>query len=71
VRSRRARAAADDALLDAHGRGIVLLELEGPVFFGSAESLAERIDAAVASSVRTCCWISGASTTWTAPALAS
>jgi len=52
VRSRRARAAADDALLDAHGRGIVLLELEGPVFFGSAESLAERIDAAVASSVR-------------------
>jgi len=52
VRSRRARAAADDALLDAHGRGIVLLELEGPVFFGSAESLAERIDAAVASGVR-------------------
>jgi len=52
VRSRRARAAADAALLDAHGRGIVLLELEGPVFFGSAESLAERIDAAVASGVR-------------------
>ena len=27
-----------------HGRRIVLLQLEGPVFFGSAESLAERID---------------------------
>src|SRR5258705_53779 len=42
VRSRRARAAADDALLDAHGRGIVLLELEGPGFFGSAGSRASR-----------------------------
>ena len=52
VRSRRARSAAESALLDAHGRGIVLLELEGPVFFGSAESLAERVDAALASGVR-------------------
>src|SRR6266545_1249148 len=52
VRSRRARDAAESALLDAHGRGIVLLELEGPVFFGSAESLAERVDAALASGVR-------------------
>ena len=52
VRSRRTRDAAESALLDAHGRGIVLLELEGPVFFGSAESLAERIDAALASGAR-------------------
>jgi len=52
TRSRRARAAAESALLAAHGRGILLLELEGPVFFGSAESLAERIDAALASGVR-------------------
>lgn len=52
VRSRRARDAAESALLDAHGRGIVLLELDGPVFFGSAESLAERVDAALASGVR-------------------
>jgi anti-anti-sigma factor len=52
VRSRRARAAAESALLDAHGCRIVLLELEGPVFFGSAESLAERVDAALTSGVR-------------------
>jgi len=52
VHSRRARAAAESALLDAHGRSIVLIELEGPVFFGSAESLAERVDAGVASGVR-------------------
>jgi anti-anti-sigma factor len=52
MRSRRARGAAESALLNAHGRGIVLLELEGPVFFGSAESLAERVDAALASGVR-------------------
>ena len=48
VRSRRARDAADSALLAAHGRRILLLELDGPIFFGSAESLAERIDAAPA-----------------------
>ena len=52
VRSRRTRDAAESALLTEHGRGIVLLELEGPVFFGSAESLAERIDAALASGAR-------------------
>jgi len=52
VRSRRVRDAAESDLLAAHGRGILLLELEGPVFFGSAESLAERIDAALASGVR-------------------
>jgi anti-anti-sigma factor len=52
TRSRRARDPAESALLDAHGRRIVLLELEGPVFFGSAESLAERVDAALASGVR-------------------
>ena len=46
VRSRRARDAAESELLGQHGRGIVLLELEGPVFFGSAESLSERIEAA-------------------------
>jgi len=52
MRSRRARGAAESALLDAHGRGIVLLKLDGPVFFGSAESLSERVDAALASGVR-------------------
>lgn len=52
MHSRRARDAAESALLAANGRRILLLELEGPVFFGSAESLAERIDAALASGVR-------------------
>jgi len=52
VRSRRARDAAESALLAEHGRAILLLELEGPVFFGSAESLVERIDSALAAGVR-------------------
>ena len=52
LRSRRARDAAESALLAAHGGSILLLELEGPVFFGSAESLAERVDAALRRGVR-------------------
>jgi MFS superfamily sulfate permease-like transporter len=52
MRSRRARDAADSDLLARHGRGIVLLDLEGPVFFGSAESLSERIDAAPGQGAR-------------------
>jgi SulP family sulfate permease len=48
VRSRRARDAAESELLVRHGRRIVLLQLEGPVFFGSAESLADRIDSVLA-----------------------
>jgi MFS superfamily sulfate permease-like transporter len=52
ARSRRARDAADSTLLAKHGRGILLLELEGPVFFGSAESLSERIDAVLAQGAR-------------------
>jgi anti-anti-sigma factor len=39
-------------VLAEHGRRIRVLELEGPVFFGSAESLGERIEAAVAAGAR-------------------
>lgn len=52
VRSRRTRDAAQMRVLAEHGRRIRVLELEGPVFFGSAESLGERIEAAVASGAR-------------------
>jgi CRP-like cAMP-binding protein/anti-anti-sigma regulatory factor len=50
--SRRARDAAESRLLAEHGRRILLLELEGPVFFGSADSLGDRIEAAIADGAR-------------------
>jgi CRP-like cAMP-binding protein/anti-anti-sigma regulatory factor len=40
------------AALAEHGTGIRVLELEGPLFFGSAEMLTERIDAAVRGGAR-------------------
>ena len=52
VHSRRARDAADEALLAARGREILALELEGPLFFASAELLHNRIDAAISGGVR-------------------
>ena len=52
VQSRRARVATDAALLAAHGRSILALELEGPLFFASAEMLHNRVDAAIAEGVR-------------------
>lgn len=52
VRSRRTRDAAQMRVLAEHGRRIRVLELEGPVFFGSAESLGERIEAAVDAGAR-------------------
>jgi anti-anti-sigma factor len=52
VHSRRARDAADEALLAARGREILALELEGPLFFASAELLHNRIDSAISSGVR-------------------
>jgi SulP family sulfate permease len=50
--SRRARDAASVALLQQEGRRIVAIELEGPMFFASAELLHNRVDAALASDVR-------------------
>lgn len=50
--SRRTRDAAQRGVLATHGRRILVLELEGPVFFGTAEALGDRIDAALAEGIR-------------------
>lgn len=52
LQSRRARETGDAAILAAEGRTILAIELEGPLFFASAEMLHNRIDAAVAEGVR-------------------
>lgn len=52
VQSRRARGAAQAGLLNANGRRILAIELEGPMFFASAELLQNRIDLAVAEGAR-------------------
>ena len=52
LQSRRARESGDAGLLAAHGRSILALELEGPLFFASAEALHNRIDAAMSAQVR-------------------
>jgi SulP family sulfate permease len=52
VQSRRTREAGDEALLAGGGRGILAIELEGPLFFASAETLHNRVDAAIAQGVR-------------------
>jgi SulP family sulfate permease len=53
VQSRRARGAAQAERLNAEGRCILAVELEGPMFFASAELLQNQIDAAVAAGART------------------
>lgn len=52
VQSRRTRETVEAALLAAHGRRILAVELEGPLFFASAEQLQNRVDRAVAEGVR-------------------
>jgi len=44
VRSRRSRSGAQMELLQASGSRIVVIELEGVIFFGTADDLIERID---------------------------
>jgi SulP family sulfate permease len=44
LRSRRSRSASQTALLNQHGRRIVAIELEGVIFFGTADDLLETID---------------------------
>ncbi len=46
VRSRKARDPRLMEILAAHGRQIVVFELDGPLFFGTAENLASRVEAA-------------------------
>jgi anti-anti-sigma factor len=52
VRSRRTRDPRQMERLQAHGRAILVLELEGPIFFGTAEQLAERVEDALGDGVR-------------------
>jgi MFS superfamily sulfate permease-like transporter len=52
VHSRRSRNASDEALLASRGRELLALELEGPLFFASAELLHNRIDTAISMGVR-------------------
>jgi anti-anti-sigma regulatory factor len=44
IRSRRSRDAAEMATLRAHGASILVVELQGALFFGSAERLAQIVD---------------------------
>ena len=50
--SRRTRDAGDTGLLRQHGQRILMIELEGPMFFASAEQLHNRVDAAIAGKAR-------------------
>ena len=52
VRSRRLRTASDNAILATCARDILVIELEGPLFFGSAEDLAARVEAAAGAGAR-------------------
>lgn len=52
VRSRRARAPQLMELLAERGRQIIVFELEGPIFFGTAEGLAGRAEAAAQAGAR-------------------
>lgn len=52
IRSRRSRTTKEADLLRDHGRSIMAVELEGPVFFASAEQLDNRIDRAIQEQVK-------------------
>jgi len=53
IRSRKARGRQQTALLEKLGAEIVVLELQGVLFFGSAETLSEEIERIAASGTRT------------------
>jgi MFS superfamily sulfate permease-like transporter len=44
IRSNTQRAERESALLEAHGERIRILELEGPLFFGTADKIAVRVE---------------------------
>ena len=48
VHSRKARTPAQAAVLEREGTSILVMELQGPLFFGSAETLSNEIDKAAA-----------------------
>lgn len=49
IRSRKSRGAPEMALLEAKGASILVVELQGALFFGSAEQLARFIDTEVSN----------------------
>ena len=51
IHSRRTRDPRLMEILHTHGRKILVFELEGPIFFGTAEELANRVEAAVRDGV--------------------
>jgi MFS superfamily sulfate permease-like transporter len=53
VHSRKTRTLAEFALLEKHGVDILVLELQGVLFFGSAEMLSDHVDRAPAAATRT------------------
>ena len=52
IQSRRSRTTQEAELLREHGRCIMAIELEGPVFFASAEQLDNHIDRAIQAQVK-------------------
>ena len=52
IQSRRSRTAQEAGLLREHGRRIMAVELEGPVFFASAEQLDNHVDRAIREQVK-------------------
>ncbi len=52
IHSRKSRTAREMEVLERKGGGILAMELEGALFFGSAERLANEIDAAMAGDAR-------------------
>jgi anti-anti-sigma factor len=52
LHSRRTRDAEEWAILARHGGRILVLQLEGPLFFGSAENLLHRVDIAMRQGVQ-------------------
>ncbi|MDX1707918.1 MAG: SulP family inorganic anion transporter, partial [Desulfobacterales bacterium] len=47
IRSKKVRSFKNNQLLDRRGKGIVVYELRGPLFFGSADNLARVIEGAM------------------------
>lgn len=52
IHSRRTREEKDAGVLGEHGDSILVIELEGPLFFGSAEILAARMDSLLGTQTR-------------------
>ncbi len=51
VRSRKTREPRHMDILSEHGASILVLELEGPIFFGTAENLSDHIESALRKDV--------------------